>query len=97
MKCWDFPKLFWSSKILLKSFGNSWGIRTQQTFVDLQDVFKTTFSFLKTSLEDEMLLRWRRLQDIFKTSFQDTSLRQALKTSSKAKSRKIQEALIRTQ
>ena len=67
---------------------------SQQTFVGLQDVLKTSsrhvlkmsstrlqcnnFTSSKTSsrrlqhvLEDEKLLRWRRLQDVFKTCLED--------------------------
>ena len=59
---------------------------TQQLFVDLQDVFKTSLAkqffvfqdVLKTSwrcledvLEDEIFLRWRRLEDVLKTCRED--------------------------
>ena len=89
-------KLF---KWLLKQCESSFSsikskVVTQQTFVGLYDVFKTSsghvlktsstclqrnnFWSFKTSwkrledvLEDEKLLRWRRLQDVFKTCLQD--------------------------
>ena len=37
-------------------------------FVCLQDVFKTCFQGV---LEDEKLLRWRRVEDVFKTCLED--------------------------